>query len=116
MSSETNHSEMLAPRWARRVASAVLVCLLAFVLLMAIAMALYPGGNWIDPKAPGHRFLSNFFCDLTQPVSLSGVNNRLGARVARLGMWCFAAALAGFFWLAIIATLTFADYLTRTTG
>lgn len=97
--SDQNQNQMLDPLWMRRCARAVLICLLGFVLLMGVAMALYPGGNWIDPQAPGHRFLSNFFCDLTQPVSLSGVTNRLGAGFARFGMWCFAAALAGFFWL-----------------
>ncbi|MET0790744.1 MAG: hypothetical protein ABW061_04425, partial [Polyangiaceae bacterium] len=77
----------------------MLGALFAFVLLMAIAMQLYPGGNWLDPAASGHRFFYNFFCDLTQPVSLSGVDNRLGAGFARVGMWCFALALGGFFWL-----------------
>ena len=107
--SEPNHNQTLAPLWTRRCASAVLACLLGFVILTAIAMALYPGGNWLDPQAPGHRFLSNFFCDLTQPVSLSGVTNRRGAGFARIGMWCFAAALAGFFWLL---PLHFAPTLT----
>ena len=62
-------------------------------------MVLYPGGNWQDRSATGHRFFANFFCDLTQPISLSGVRNPLGAQCAQLGMLCFAAALAGFFWL-----------------
>ena len=62
-------------------------------------MLVYPGGNWLDRAAHGHRFFANYFCDLTQPVSLSGVNNPLGSRLAQLAMVCFAAALAGFFWL-----------------
>ncbi len=62
-------------------------------------MALYPGGNWLDRTAVGHRFFANFFCDLTQPISLSGVPNPLGARCAQFGMLFFALALAGFFWL-----------------
>jgi hypothetical protein len=85
--------------WARRCALATLGSLLGFVVFMAVAMQLYPGGNWLDRAAPGHRFFHNFFCDLTQPVSLSGVNNRLGSAFAQVGMWCFALALGGFFWL-----------------
>jgi hypothetical protein len=71
----------------------------AFLGLFAAAALVYPGGNWLDRDAPGHRFFANYFCDLTQPISLSGVSNPLGSRLAQLAMSCFAAALAGFFWL-----------------
>jgi hypothetical protein len=62
-------------------------------------MLVYPGGNWLDRAAHGHRFFANYICDLTQPLSLSGVNNSLGSRLAQLAMVCFAVALSGFFWL-----------------
>ena len=62
-------------------------------------MWLYPGGNWLDRGAFGHRFFANFLCDLTQPVSLSGMQNRVGSRCAQFGMLNFALALACFFWL-----------------
>jgi hypothetical protein len=97
--SEGSAGQQRSQVWERRCALGVLGCLLGFVVFMAAAMELYPGGNWLDPSAPGHRFFYNFFCDLTQPVSLSGVNNRAGARFAQIGMWCFALALGGFFWL-----------------
>jgi hypothetical protein len=87
------------PPWLRRCALLVVACLLAFVGSMAVAMLLYPGGNWLDRGAVGHRFFANFFCDLTQPVSLSGVDNRWGARWAQFGMLSFAVGLAGFFWI-----------------
>jgi hypothetical protein len=80
-------------------ALATLSAWLAFVALMAAAMWLYPGGTWLDRSAQGHHFFANFLCDLTQPISLSGANNRLGASLAQAGMLCFAGALAGFFWL-----------------
>jgi hypothetical protein len=67
--------------------------------LFAAAAWVYPGGNWLDRAARGHRFFANYFCDLTQPISLSGVNNPIGSRLAQLAMLCFAAALAGFFGL-----------------
>jgi hypothetical protein len=85
--------------WKRRCALLIAFSLLAFGALLAAAMAVYPGGNWFDRAAHGHSFFANYFCDLTQPVSLSGVNNRLGASLAQLAMLAFAAALAGFFWL-----------------
>ena len=66
---------------------------------MGLAMRFYPGGNWLDRGARGHRFLANFVCDLTQPVSLSGVENRQGAFCAQAGMLFFALALAAFFLL-----------------
>jgi hypothetical protein len=97
----------------RRCALAVLGSLLGFLVFMTIAMQLYPGGNWLDPRASGHRFFYNFFCDLSQPVSLSGVDNRLGSAFAQVGMWCFALALGGFFWLV---PLHFAGRVSRRAG
>ncbi len=75
----------------------MLLCLSSFAGFLAAAMAVYPGGNWLDRTARGHHFFANFLCDLTQPVSLSGVKNSLGAGLAQTGMLFFAAALAGFF-------------------
>ena len=75
----------------------MLLCLAAFAGFLAAAMVVYPGGNWLDRRAVGHRFFANFLCDLTQPISLSGVNNSLGAVLAQIGMLFFALALAGFF-------------------
>jgi hypothetical protein len=83
--------------WERRCALLIACSWLAFSALFAASAAVYPGGNWLDRAAHGHRFLANYFCDLTQPVSLSGVNNPVGSRLAQLAMVCFAAALSGFF-------------------
>jgi len=77
----------------------MLVCLCSFLLLFSSAAWLYPGGNWIDRSEAGHSFWRNFFCDLTQPVSLSGVDNRLGARLAQASLLIFGGALGGLFWL-----------------
>jgi hypothetical protein len=85
--------------WPRRCALLIAFSLLAFLALFAASAAVYPGGNWLDRAAHGHRFFANYFCDLTQPTSLSGVSNPLGSRLAQLAMLCFAAALSGFFWL-----------------
>ena len=100
MSAGLNLNQRLeAPVWVRACALAMLLGLVGFLSFMAAAMALYPGGNWLDRSALGHRFFANFFCDLTQPTSLSGVNNPVGSRLAQLGMLLFAMALAGLFWL-----------------
>lgn len=82
-----------------RCARLIALSWLAFFGLFVAAALQYPGGTWLDPSAPGHHFFANYFCDLTQPVSLSGVRNPLGSRLAQLSMLCFAVALAGFFWL-----------------
>ncbi len=94
--------ECVKPRaqaWRVRGALLVALSILAFCGLFAAAVLAYPGGNWLDRAAHGHRFFANYICDLTQPVSLSGVKNPVGSRLAQLAMLCFAAALAGFFWL-----------------
>jgi hypothetical protein len=83
----------------RRAAFATLLCLLGFAGFWAGAMALYPGGTSLDRSHPGQSFFGNFFCDLTQPVSLSGVANPVGSRLAQCGMLFFAGALWGLFWV-----------------
>jgi hypothetical protein len=82
---------------ARRAALATLLCLLGFAGFGAGAMALYPGGTFLDRAHSGQSFFGNFFCDLTQPVSLSGVANPVGSRLAQCGMLFFAGALLGLF-------------------
>jgi hypothetical protein len=99
--------------WSRRWALGMLACWLGFVAFSAASMWLYPGGNWLDPHANGHRFWYNFFCDLSQPVSLSGVNNPLGSKLGQMGIWCFALALSGFFWLV---PLLFSDRTSPPVG
>ncbi|HEY4104459.1 MAG TPA: hypothetical protein VGM44_11230 [Polyangiaceae bacterium] len=104
--SASSESEFRAPdsgherRVVRRGAVATLGCLLAFVGFVAAAMALYPGGTFLDRAHPGPSFFGNFFCDLTQPISLSGVPNPVGSRLAQAGMLSFAGALWGLFWLS----------------
>src|SRR5450432_4087618 len=84
---------------ARPAALATLLCLLGFAGFWAGAMALYPGGTFLDRAHTGQSFFGNFFCDLTQPVSLSGVANPVGSRLAQCGMLLFAGALGGLFWV-----------------
>ena len=94
-----SQNDVSMPWWSRPCALALCAFLCAFAVAMSLSMSLYPGGNWLDRSAIGHRFFANFLCDLTQPVSLSGVQNHIGSRCAQLGMLSFALALACFFWL-----------------
>jgi hypothetical membrane protein len=51
-------------RFANRAAVAVIWAAAQFLVLTAIAMLLYPGGNDQDTAAPGYSFTLNFFSDL----------------------------------------------------
>ncbi len=90
-------------------APALLACVSAAVILLGAAMAAYPGGNWLDPRAPGHDFWLNFLCDLTQRVALNGTPNRVGWKLGALGLLALVAALAPFWWL--VSSLSFSARL-----
>ena len=70
-----------------------------FVVLIAISMASYPGGTWMDPHAAGHDLLRNFLCDLVGPVALNGEPNRLGSVAAPVAMVVLAGGLGLAWWL-----------------
>ncbi len=65
----------------RAVAIGLVLAVATFLVLIARAVVLYPGGTWFQPNAIGHDLLRNFLCDLTQPVALNGAANP-GARYA----------------------------------
>ncbi len=68
-----------------------------FLVCYAVAIALYPGGTWWEPHAPGHSFARNFLCDLMQPRALNGVEAPLGSLLARVGMFAMLVALVAFY-------------------
>lgn len=70
----------------------VLVSAVVFVVTTAIAMALYPGGTFLDAHTVGHRFFENFFCDLFHAHGLDGRPNR-GALLAQVGMLAMLVGL-----------------------
>jgi hypothetical protein len=83
----------------RTAAVGVLVLLVAFVGVDVVAMALYPGGTWMDPSAVGHRFWGNFLCDLARQPAVGGrPNTALPWGMAALGLLFLAG---GAFWLAV---------------
>lgn len=70
----------------------VLAAAVVFVVATGIAMALYPGGTFLDARTVGHRFFENFFCDLFHAHGLDGRPNR-GAFLAQLGMLAMLVGL-----------------------
>jgi len=84
---------------ARPAAVGVLVFLTAFLGVDVVAMALYPGGTFMDPSAVGHRFWGNFLCDLARQPAVGGrPNTALPWGTAAL---CLLFLAGGAFWLAV---------------
>jgi uncharacterized membrane protein (DUF441 family) len=77
----------------------VLAGVLAFVVLYAVALRLYPGGTWLDRNEPA-SFWKNFLCDLEWEIALDGRPNPVGSRVMKLGMIVLSAAFAPL-WLVL---------------
>ncbi len=74
----------------------ILTCEALFVLTMGRAMSLYPGGTWLDRGTRGHRFWTNFLCDVMQPRALNDADNSRAATWARVAMLCLGMALLAF--------------------
>jgi hypothetical protein len=83
----------MSPRalWGARF---LLAAVASGVVLLGIAMHLYPGGTALDVHARGHSFWFNFLCDLTEPVARNGVANPVGSKIAHLAMLDLSLALA----------------------
>lgn len=84
----------------QRARIALFACVGAFVALIVPAMALYPGGTWWEPHAVGHRFWSNFLCDLEWRTTLNGTPNPVGAPLAEGAMLSLVLAFVPFWPLA----------------
>lgn len=72
----------------------VLLTLSAFVVLTAVAAAVYPGGNYHDRSYPRHHFWYNFLCDLLHRRGMGGGNNLLGSQMATAGMLALVVCMA----------------------
>jgi hypothetical protein len=72
------------------------------LVLLAVAMRVYPGGSAIDRAAAGHSFWFNFLCDLTADVAGNGRPNHPGATFAWTALLAFSVAL-GCFWMILPA-------------
>jgi hypothetical protein len=77
---------------------AVLATLASF-LLLAAAMATYPGGRWLDTSSSGFDLVHNYLCDLIRPAGHNGHPNVPGMQLARAGMLAQAVGLLALWWL-----------------
>jgi len=64
-------------------------------VLIAIAVARYPGGTLRDPGTIGYSFSRNFLSDLGMTVTHGGHANALGARVFAVSFGLLAIAIIG---------------------
>jgi hypothetical membrane protein len=69
-----------------------------FVVLVAGAMAAYPGGTWTDRDASGYTLARNFLSDLGATRAWSGEVNYLSAVLFALALATLGGALAAFAW------------------
>jgi hypothetical protein len=74
----------------------LLAMLVLFLVLVGASMVLYPGGTAREPLCDGHRFLENYFCDLTHSPALNGKRNPFGAALGSAAFVAFGMALTGF--------------------
>jgi hypothetical protein len=97
----------------QRVAPAVVVATTsAFVVLIALAMSVYPGGTAWDPTTRGHDFWANYLCDLEREVALDGQSNCLGAALSRAAMATLAVGSAAF-WVLLPRFVPAQQWLAR---
>ena len=67
----------------------------AAVVLIVLAMFLYPGGTLRDSHTTGYSFSQNFLSDLGMTVTHGGQSNRLGARIFTASFGLLALSLVG---------------------
>lgn len=81
----------------RRISRTVtLLSVVAFGTLMSLAVARYSGGSYFDPKARGHDFFRNFWCDLLRDVGHDGRPSG-SPLFAELALWALGVGLIAFF-------------------
>jgi hypothetical protein len=78
----------------RGLSTATIALATAGVLCVVAAMAVYPGGTWMNRATVGHSFWGNFLCDLQQPIALNGSPNPIGSRLAQVGALALFASCA----------------------
>jgi hypothetical protein len=71
--------------------------LAVFVVALAIAAWLYPGGSWTDRQGAGFSLWRNFWCDLVRSQAINGADNGAARRVASGAFGALALAL-WWFW------------------
>ena len=91
--------------------------ILLSLLLYFYAASLYPGGQAFDKAALGYSHINNFWCDLLDPVTYSGLHNP--ARPFALLATIILPVSFVFFWLSVPALFKAQKYcglIVRTCG
>lgn len=83
---------------AYRLAGLLRYAAIQFVVLTALAMALYAGGTWFDPATAHYHFTDNFLSDLGMTHAFSGRANYASAAVFGIALGSVGAALIAFVW------------------
>ncbi len=71
-----------------------------FVLAMALAMALYPGGSWTERESVGFSLWRNFWCDLVRSQAINGADNGASRASSSLAFAALALSLWGYWRVA----------------
>jgi len=83
---------------SRRISASILiVAIVAFVALFAVAAGAYPGGTHFDHASVGHDFWRNTLCDVARTVALDGRPNAVACTLARAAMTTLALGLGALF-------------------
>lgn len=86
---------MKLPQWLKD--HSVLLCMAVSMVLVGVAIRLYPGGSLADPHSVGFDWTRNFFSNLFLPKALNGAENP-GRSWAVIGM-AFHSLAEGIFFL-----------------
>jgi len=90
---------MRPPRRSCLAAGIPILGVAVFVTLYFVAASLYPGGTRADPTTRGYGHFANYWCDLLDRVSYSGLANP-GYGYARLATLVLPLSLIAF-WLSL---------------
>jgi hypothetical protein len=87
-----------APVVVHRRARVLRYAAIQFLVLVGVAMALYPGGTPFDPAATRYQLAGNFLSDLGATRAWSGEPNRVSSVLFSLALASLGAALIAFAW------------------
>ncbi len=69
-----------------------------FVVLIAVAMVVYPGGTWLDPRGSRYLLSRNFLSDLGATHVFRGEPNHVSQALFTIAMVTLGGALVAFAW------------------
>ena len=105
----------LSPAFRRNSFVFVTAAALLFIILIGIAIAVFPGGTYLDHGMKGYSWLNNFFSDLGRTKLYSGEPNTACMLLFSISLAVLGAALVPFFlsWQSLFFGHTIARILAR---